>query len=370
MYLINKASNTIEKIEQKTFSSLGFKERDHLQKWIAHSPDCLGEELLIIQEEFSGFEDTRERLDLLALDKTGNIVVIENKLDDSGRDVTWQALKYASYCSTLTKEQIINIYQDYLNKTASDQSAKENLEEFFDTEDPELNVGNAQRLIFIAAEFRKEVTSTVLWLLNYGLRVQCFKVTPHQMGEYLLLNFDQIIPVKDAEELIIKMAQKQKEEISSQAAKNTLKTIRREFWTKLLHAMNEKSDLYQNISPSDYHWIGAGSGVRGIAWNFVVGTNFGRVEVYIDRGDREENKFCYDFLHEKKEKLENDFGGELIWQRLDDKQACRIKYEFEANLLDKATWGDMISRLVDGMLRMEKAIKPVLGKLGKELKKQ
>lgn len=31
--------------------------------------------------------DTRECLDLLALDKDGNLVIIENKLDDSGRDV-------------------------------------------------------------------------------------------------------------------------------------------------------------------------------------------------------------------------------------------------------------------------------------------
>ena len=49
-------------------------------------PGCLGEELLIIQKEFSGFDDTQERLDLLALDKDGRLVVIENKLDDSGRD--------------------------------------------------------------------------------------------------------------------------------------------------------------------------------------------------------------------------------------------------------------------------------------------
>jgi hypothetical protein len=44
--------------------------------------------MLIIQKEFCGFNDTNERLDLLALDKWGNLVIIENKLDDSGRDVT------------------------------------------------------------------------------------------------------------------------------------------------------------------------------------------------------------------------------------------------------------------------------------------
>lgn len=64
----------------------------------------------------NGSATTRERLDLLALDKEGNLVIIENKLDDSGRDVVWQALKYASYCSTLTKEEIIRIFQEYLDK--------------------------------------------------------------------------------------------------------------------------------------------------------------------------------------------------------------------------------------------------------------
>lgn len=90
MYIIDKPNNSIKKIEEKTFHELGFKERSNLQEWIAKDPECLGEELLIIQKEFDGFDDTNERLDLLALDKQGALVVIENKLDDSGKDVNWQ----------------------------------------------------------------------------------------------------------------------------------------------------------------------------------------------------------------------------------------------------------------------------------------
>lgn len=111
MFVLNKDSNSIQALAKKSFSELGFKERAHLQEWIAGNPESLGEKLLIIQKEFSDFSETNERLDLLALDKKGKLVVIENKLDDSGRDVTWQALKYASYCSTLTKEDIRNIFQ-------------------------------------------------------------------------------------------------------------------------------------------------------------------------------------------------------------------------------------------------------------------
>src|SRR5690554_8084955 len=94
MFTVNYQTNCISPVGIKTFSELGFTERKHLQEWLAHQSDALGEELLIIQKEFDGFDDTRERLDLLALDKDGNLVIIENKLDDSGRDVVWQALKY------------------------------------------------------------------------------------------------------------------------------------------------------------------------------------------------------------------------------------------------------------------------------------
>src|SRR5580658_10083240 len=116
MFRIDRSANTITKLKEVGFSDLGFKERPHLQEWLASQPEALGEELLIIQKEFAGFDDTKERLDLLALDKTGSLVVIENKLDDSGKDVVWQCLKYASYCSTLSKTNITDIFQQFLDR--------------------------------------------------------------------------------------------------------------------------------------------------------------------------------------------------------------------------------------------------------------
>lgn len=88
MFVLDKQTNQLIKIHSKTFHEFGFKEREHIQEWIANNPECLGEDLLIIQKEFDGFNDTNDRLDLLALDKSGNLVVIENKLNDTGKDVT------------------------------------------------------------------------------------------------------------------------------------------------------------------------------------------------------------------------------------------------------------------------------------------
>ena len=155
MYKVNIHLNRVEKIKRSSFQELKFSERNHLQEWIEKQPDIFGEELLIIQKEFDGFDETKERLDLLALDKGGNLVIIENKLDDSGRDVVWQSIKYASYCSALSKTNILEIYQKYLSKQNIQQDAKKNICDFFDKEEFDsvvLNNGSMQRIIMVAAK--------------------------------------------------------------------------------------------------------------------------------------------------------------------------------------------------------------------------
>jgi len=374
MYLINKEKNRINELTQKSFSELGFKERENLEVWLENNPEALGEELLIIQKEFSGFSDTNERLDLLALDKQGNLIVIENKLDDSGRDVTWQVLKYASYCSSLSKEQVKDIYQEYLNKKDGKDKAEDKLSEFFDNDDYEellLNRGLTQRIIMVAGNFRKEVTSAVLWLLNYKLRIQCFQVTCFEMGNQLFLNIEQIIPMKDAEEFVISMADKTQDDINSQETVKARNIIGREFWTQLLIEINKSTHLFQNISPAKGHWISAGSGVRGVNFNFVIAKSYGRCELYIDRGEVEENKFVFDTLVQQRDIIEKVFGAPLTWERLDEKRASRIKYELEGvNVFEKEDWPKMIDFMNDGMLRMEKALKDPLQKIAVELKKK
>lgn len=47
MYKIDAKGNKIEKLQERSFGYLGFKERENLQEWIAKEPTILGEELLI-----------------------------------------------------------------------------------------------------------------------------------------------------------------------------------------------------------------------------------------------------------------------------------------------------------------------------------
>jgi hypothetical protein len=342
-----------------------------LQEWIAKVPSCLGEDLLIIQKEFAGFLDTAERLDLLAIDKQGSLVLIENKLDDTDRDVTWQALKYASYCSSLSKENVRSIFQDYLDRSNPGTDAKAALVSFLDVEDYAevvVNKGSTQRIILVAANFRKEVTSTVLWLLNFKMRIQCFRVTPWSSGAETFLDVDQIIPTKDVEEFMIGLASKSLDEVEAVTEEKNRHRVRRQFWTQLLKSAGVKTPRFQNISPGHQHWIAAGSGLRGVPFQFVAGKNFGRVELYIDRGDKEENKQIFDDLSSQKAMIEKVFGNAFTWERLDDARASRIKSEIPGNIFDETQWPSLIEFMTDAMVRMESSLKEPLAQIQRKLR--
>ena len=374
MFKVNLSENRLVQLEKRRFSDLNLQERPHLQEWLVQMPEALGEELLVIQKEFDGFADTRERLDLLALDKEGRLVVIENKLDDSGRDVVWQALKYVAYCSSLKKAEIVEIYQKYLDRWLNGQNAVANLCEFLDIEDLDdavLNAGNEQRLILVAANFRKEVTATVLWLIGHGVRAQCFRVLPYSFGEELLIDLQQIIPTPEAADYMIGMAAKESEEKSVQGTQKRRQEMRRAFWTRTLEELRSRNIArYANISPSKDHWLSSATGVSGCGFNLIFLKSEARVELYLARAEAGENKWIYDRLERKRQEIEERFGAELQWQRLDDKKASRISHSQPFVGFDDENWPAMIDWLCQHIVKLEEAFSEPLASLNRRLRSQ
>ena len=190
------------------------------------------------------------------------------------------------------------------------------------------------------------------------------------MGEEHFLNIEQIIPTKNVEEFMIGIADKALDEIEGVTEEKNRHKVRREFWTKVIRAIATKTSLFQNVSPGTHSWIGAGSDVRGVGFNFVAGRAYGRAELYIDRGEREENKFIFDQLYGKKESIETAFGGVLTWERLDDKRASRIKCEMPGSIYDPDQWPTLIEFMTDAMVRMENTFKERLADINRQLEKR
>lgn len=208
MYRVDLETKRLVKIPVTSFSAMDIKERFDIQEWIDGTPEILGEDLLVISKEL--ILPSGRRLDLLALDKAGALVVIELKRDDSGYDAEWQAIKYASYCSSFSQDEIYKYFAEYLGTDADDAQVR--IEEVVNCEPEDLN--QKQRIILVSKEFHSEVISAVLWLRESEINIECIRLTPHlDEQSNLFINPEIIIPLPEAKDYIEKKESKQKEQM-------------------------------------------------------------------------------------------------------------------------------------------------------------
>lgn len=211
MALYHLKQKEIMKVQETSFTENHIRERQDLQAVLRDNFDVISEDILIISEEFSNWEDSRRRIDLLGIDKDANIVVVELKRTDTGNEMELQALRYASMISTMTFEDCIEIYQKYLDKREIKGDAKQNLLEFlrkgdeteegFDEEDFASDV----KIILVSKDFSPELTSSVLWLNKKGIDITCVKLNPHKFQNEILIDITQVIPLPEAKDLMIKI---------------------------------------------------------------------------------------------------------------------------------------------------------------------
>ncbi len=205
-------NNSLQKVETTTFNSEGILERQHLQAAIKQKIEVIAPNCIVISEEFSEWSDSQRRIDLLAIDKEGSLVVIELKRTETGEHMELQALRYAAMISTLTFSRATEIYQKYLISIGSEDNAETNLIEFLGWEEPqEDDFGLDVRIILVSANFSKELTTSVMWLNERNLDIRCVRLIPYKYKEQILVDVQQIIPLPEVESYQVKI-KKQSEE--------------------------------------------------------------------------------------------------------------------------------------------------------------
>ncbi|TCM39613.1 hypothetical protein [Kribbella sp. VKM Ac-2568] len=194
------------------FSALGMYERADLQRLIAADPKVLGEDLLVIAEEFGGWEDANRRIDILALDRDGRLVVIELKRTDSGGHMELQALRYAAMVSSMSIDEAAAAYAKYwADKRPNDEiDARAEIATFLEVDgsgDPDLSTD--VRIMLVSAGFGREITTAVLWLNRFeGMDIRCIRLVPYELDGRVLIDIQQLIPLPEAGDYQVRLQRK------------------------------------------------------------------------------------------------------------------------------------------------------------------
>jgi hypothetical protein len=210
--LYELTETTINPLDKRTFGSQGISERYDLQRLLKERIEVIAPQTRIIAEEFCEWEDSRRRIDLLGIDQEANLVVIELKRTEDGGHMELQAIRYAAMVSAMSFSKAVEVYEGYLQRSGGSGDAESTILKFlgWDTAKPD-EFGQEVRLILVSAEFSKEITTSVLWLNNHGLDIRCVRLRPYSLDGRIILDVEQVIPLPEAADLTIQIAQKAEE---------------------------------------------------------------------------------------------------------------------------------------------------------------
>lgn len=191
---------------------MGVLEVQHIERWIASAPDVLGERLLVLSRQFNKFDKTKDRSDILALDESSRLVVVELKRDaDAAHDL--QALRYAAYCARFGVDDAVELLVEYrkaIGSPVTPDDARVVLEEHVvDGALENLDEDLKPRIILVSSSFRVEVTSTCLWLREqYEMDITCIQLVPYVVAGQLVLASSVLIPLPEASEYTVQRDKK------------------------------------------------------------------------------------------------------------------------------------------------------------------
>ncbi|MCB9113296.1 MAG: hypothetical protein H6634_18785 [Anaerolineales bacterium] len=213
MPIYELTKDELKKIEETSFSAAKVKERTDLQRVLQNQIEIISPDTLIIAEEFGEWEDSRRRIDLLGIDKNANLVVFELKRTEDGGHMELQALRYAAMVSTMTFDKAVEVFSDFLKKKGKGEDAEREMLDFLEWgENDNEQFAQDVRIVLISAEFSKELTTTALWLNDYGVDIRCIRIKPYSDNGRTLIDIEQIIPLAEASQYQISVSIKNRQE--------------------------------------------------------------------------------------------------------------------------------------------------------------
>ena len=121
--------------------------------------------------------------------------------------------------------------------------------------------------------------------------------------------------------------------------------LRRKYWAFALEhikAAHGEKGSFSNVNPSKENWVNGFFGISGFSLVCVANYDSARVELYLGKSKKEENKAVFDALLKNKNAIEAALGVSIMWHRGDDIKASKLYYSLSGVSIENETdWMQM-----------------------------
>ncbi len=219
-----------------------------LERWIVENPDLVGESLLVLGHQLAEFEEDKDRLDILALDRSGEIVLVELKVAEDFRVTDLQALAYAGAYAKRSSRDLAQTLQRHLQKRAnaevpeaapvpagnggtaafsdsaivSFEEAAAKIAAFIEVDDfSEWQPSQHVRIKLVAPSFPRRVLQTVKWLGDvYSVRLEAITVRLFETApEKYSIAFERLLPLPAEEDFDMTIRERENRQRAENASR-------------------------------------------------------------------------------------------------------------------------------------------------------
>lgn len=362
MPLYEMTDSSFRAVPEKSFTDMGIGERTDIQRLLRTQIEVLGDELYVLSEEFAEWDDSKRRIDLLAIDKQAQIVVIELKRTQDGGHMELQAIRYASMVAAMTFQRAVEIHEVFLDRMGQPPAeARDRMLHFLDWSTPNEDAfASDVRIVLVSEGFSKELTTAVLWLRDRDMDIRCIRLRPYRADGKTLIDVQQVIPLPEAQDYMVRIREKEQQERRSRAARFSEESQQTcvDYWQGVLSVIEPANILEQGCRP------GRKEDMRfRVGWpQFWLKAYFSRRHpkggVWLDcRGDSGLKTF--EVLKSHQTEIEAAVGEPLVWTTDDEREQGTLSIRlagFDAN--DRTDWPRQHKLIGERLLRLYGAVKP------------
>ena len=161
-------------------ASSRIKREEQLENWLEKDISMISPDYLVIGRQVT--TDFGGIIDLICMDSSGDLVVVELKRGLTPREVTAQALDYASWITDLSHQRITEIATEYLPENNDLESA---FREAFGNDLPE-TLNESHSILIVAESMDSSTERIVKYLHARGIPINVLTVQHFKIQSYWL----------------------------------------------------------------------------------------------------------------------------------------------------------------------------------------